>query len=139
MADTPQKSVAASRPLSPHLTIYRWPATMATSITHRATGMGLTIGAIVLAWWLFSISNGPPGWESFHAISDTPIGLLILFGLTWVTEYEVECNAYARKRCFARCLIHLIHALMALVHQFEDSLGGRLRAEAHIADTAVGE
>jgi len=83
MADTPQKSVAASRPLSPHLTIYRWPATMATSITHRATGMGMTIGAIVLAWWLFSISNGPQGWESFHAIADTPIGLLILFGLTW--------------------------------------------------------
>jgi succinate dehydrogenase / fumarate reductase, cytochrome b subunit len=52
MADTPQKTVAASRPLSPHLTIYRWPVTMATSIIHRATGIGLTVGAIVLAWWL---------------------------------------------------------------------------------------
>ena len=83
MADTPQKSVAASRPLSPHLTIYRWPATMATSITHRATGIGLTLGAVVLAWWLVCISNGPDGWQSFHAVSDTPIGLLILFGLTW--------------------------------------------------------
>ena len=83
MADTPQKSVAASRPLSPHLTIYRWPATMATSITHRATGVGLTMGAVVLAWWLVCISNGPDGWQSFHAIAATPIGLLILFGLTW--------------------------------------------------------
>ena len=56
---------------------------MATSITHRATGIGLTLGAVVLAWWLVCISNGPDGWQSFHAVSDTPIGLLILFGLTW--------------------------------------------------------
>ena len=57
--------------------------TMATSITHRATGVGLTVGAVVLAWWLVCISNGPDGWQSFHAIADTPIGLLVLFGLTW--------------------------------------------------------
>ena len=61
---------------------------MATSITHRATGVGLTIGAVVLAWWLVCISNGPDGWQSFHAIADTPIGLLILFGLTWSLVYH---------------------------------------------------
>ncbi|MFO1248962.1 MAG: succinate dehydrogenase, cytochrome b556 subunit [Alphaproteobacteria bacterium] len=88
MADNPQKPVSATRPLSPHLTIYRWPMTMATSITHRITGVGLSVGAVVLAWWLFSISNGPEGWESFHAISDTPIGLLVLFGLTWSLAYH---------------------------------------------------
>ena len=88
MADNPQKPVAATRPLSPHLTIYRWPMTMATSITHRITGVGLSVGAVVLAWWLFSISNGPEGWESFHAISDTPIGLLVVFGLTWSLAYH---------------------------------------------------
>ena len=88
MADAPQNPLAHTRPLSPHMTIYRWPVTMMTSITHRLTGVGLAIGAVVLAWWLVSISNGPEGWQSFHNLSDTPIGLLILFGLTWSLIYH---------------------------------------------------
>jgi len=79
MADNPQKPVAATRPLSPHLTIYRWPVTMMTSITHRVTGVGLSLGTGILAWWLVSISNGPQGWESFYAVALTPVGLLVLF------------------------------------------------------------
>ena len=88
MADNPQKPAASTRPLSPHLTIYRWPVTMATSITHRITGVGLSVGAVILAWWLVSISNGPEGWQRFHALSDTPIGLLVVFGLTWSLVYH---------------------------------------------------
>jgi succinate dehydrogenase / fumarate reductase, cytochrome b subunit len=88
MADTPQRPLASTRPLSPHMTIYRWPVTMMTSITHRFTGMGLAVGAVILAWWLVSISNGPEGWQSFHAVSDTPVGLLVLFGLTWSLIYH---------------------------------------------------
>ena len=61
---------------------------MMTSITHRATGVGLSLGAIILAWWLVSISNGPEGWQNFHAISDTPIGALVLLGLTWSLVYH---------------------------------------------------
>ena len=61
---------------------------MATSITHRATGIGLSVGAVILAWWLVSISNGPEGWQRFHAVSDTPIGLLVVFGLTWSLVYH---------------------------------------------------
>ena len=34
------------RPLSPHLQIYRWPISMATSILHRVTGVGLTLGTV---------------------------------------------------------------------------------------------
>ena len=88
MAETPQRPVAHARPLSPHMTIYRWPVTMMTSITHRVTGTGLSIGAVVLAWWLVCISNGPEGWQSFHAIWDTPLGLLVMFGLTWSLVYH---------------------------------------------------
>ena len=88
MADNPQRPLASTRPLSPHMTIYRWPVTMMTSITHRFTGVGLAVGAVILAWWLVSISNGPEGWQSFHAVSDTPLGLLVLFGLTWSLIYH---------------------------------------------------
>jgi succinate dehydrogenase / fumarate reductase cytochrome b subunit len=82
MADNPQKS-GRERPLSPHLTIWRWQVTMLASIMHRATGMALAGGAIVLAWWLVSISNGPEGYDSFMVYAAMPLGILVLFGFTW--------------------------------------------------------
>lgn len=88
MAANPQRPVASTRPLSPHLTIYRWPVTMMTSITHRATGMAMAVGSAVLAWWLISVSNGPEGYDSFHAIMDTVPGLVVMFGLTWSLAYH---------------------------------------------------
>jgi succinate dehydrogenase / fumarate reductase cytochrome b subunit len=39
------------RPLSPHLTIYRWPITMTLSILHRMTGVALSIGLIAFVIW----------------------------------------------------------------------------------------
>ena len=88
MAENPQSQAVRERPLSPHLTIYRWPVTMMTSITHRATGMALSVGAVILAWWLVSMSNGPEGWQSFHAVMDTLPGLVVLFGITWSLCYH---------------------------------------------------
>jgi len=88
MADMPQKR-AHERPLSPHLTIYRWQVTMLASITHRATGLALMVGALALAWWLVSVSNGPEGYESFMALANTPIGWLILFGFTWSLSFHM--------------------------------------------------
>jgi len=89
MAENPQSQAARPRPISPHLTIYRWPVTMMTSITHRITGVALSLGAVILAWWLVSVSNGPEGWEGFHAIMDTPLGILVLFGITWSLAYHL--------------------------------------------------
>jgi succinate dehydrogenase / fumarate reductase cytochrome b subunit len=88
MAENPQRPATHPRPLSPHLTIYRWPVTMMTSITHRATGMALSVGAVVLAWWLVAVSNGPEGWQGFNAIMTTVPGLVVLFGLTWSLAYH---------------------------------------------------
>ena len=88
MADQPQKP-GHERPLSPHLTIYRWQVTMLASITHRATGIALSVGALVLAWWLVSVSNGPEGYDSFMAVAATPIGLVILFGFAWSLSFHL--------------------------------------------------
>ena len=86
---SPQIPAAARRPLSPHLTIYRWPVTMMTSITHRVTGMALTVGALILAWWLVSISNGlDGGYQTFMALAATPFGMLVLLGITWSLAYH---------------------------------------------------
>jgi succinate dehydrogenase / fumarate reductase cytochrome b subunit len=88
MADHPQKTGARARPMSPHLTIYRWQVTMLASITHRVTGAGLGLGALVLVWWLVAISNGPEGYENFMSYAGTPLGLLILLGFIWALAFH---------------------------------------------------
>ncbi len=87
MAENPQKP-GRERPLSPHLTIWRWQVTMLASIMHRATGMALSAGAIVLAWWLVSISNGPEGYDGFMVYAAMPLGLIVLFGFTWAFAFH---------------------------------------------------
>jgi succinate dehydrogenase / fumarate reductase cytochrome b subunit len=76
-------SGARPRPLSPHLQIYRWSPTMATSIVHRATGMALALGIAVLAWWLMALASGPDAYALFTRLTYTPLGQIIVFGFVW--------------------------------------------------------
>ena len=72
------------RPLSPHLTIWRWGPHMVVSILHRATGIALSIaGLAILTWWLFAMSTGADAYDSFAKAANGPIGLVVLVGLTW--------------------------------------------------------
>lgn len=71
------------RPLSPHLSVYRWPITMTLSILHRATGVGLSLGLIVLAAWLLQAAAGPEQYQYFRATMATPIGKILLIGFTF--------------------------------------------------------
>ncbi len=72
------------RPLSPHLTIWRWGPHMLVSILHRVTGIALSIaGLAILTWWLLAIGNGADAYASFSKAVASPIGLLVLIGLTW--------------------------------------------------------
>jgi succinate dehydrogenase / fumarate reductase cytochrome b subunit len=87
MAENPQKSDA--RPLSPHLTVYHWAPTMIVSITHRLTGVGLSVGMLALALWLVAISNGPSGYLAFYSYALTPFGLLVMFGFAWALAFHL--------------------------------------------------
>ena len=89
MADNAAGRGAHPRPLSPHLQIYRWPATMATSIIHRATGVALTVGMAVLAWWLMALASGPAEYAFFTRLAFTPLGQIIVFGFIWSLSYHV--------------------------------------------------
>lgn len=72
------------RPLSPHLTIWKWGPHMLVSILHRLTGGALTVaGLAILAWWLVSIAGGEEAYADFVDVVKHPIGLIILVGLTW--------------------------------------------------------
>jgi len=88
MAENPQKA-ARPRPLSPFVTIYRWPVTMATSFTHRVTGIGLAFGSAVLAWWLVSIASGPEAYNTFNMVAASWIGQIALFGFAWSLAYHL--------------------------------------------------
>lgn len=57
---------------------------MVVSILHRATGIALsTAGLAILAWWLMSLAQGPEAYATFTKAANSPIGLIVLVGLTW--------------------------------------------------------
>ena len=72
------------RPLSPHLTIWKWGPHMLVSILHRITGGALTaLGLVVLTWWLVALAGDEAGYDRFVEIATSAPGLVILIGLTW--------------------------------------------------------
>lgn len=77
------------RPLSPHLQVYRWQVQMVTSIIHRATGVILVIGSLLVAWGLLALAGGPEQWAHFTGIARSGFGFLILFGWSWALAYHL--------------------------------------------------
>ena len=95
------------RPLSPHLGIYRWQLTMALSILHRASGVFLSIGAVLLVAVLMSVAMGASQFETIQRWLAHPVGLVLLVGwsfalylhlangvrhLVWDAGYGLEKN-----------------------------------------------
>jgi succinate dehydrogenase / fumarate reductase cytochrome b subunit len=79
----------AARPLSPHLQIYRWPVTMATSIAHRATGIALAAGTLLVAWWLIAMADGAEAYHLFSLVARNPAGQIVLFGFVWSLTFHL--------------------------------------------------
>jgi succinate dehydrogenase / fumarate reductase cytochrome b subunit len=79
----------AARPLSPHLQIYRWYLTMAFSIAHRVSGVALVFGLLLMSWWLLALASGPEAFAEVEWWKDSFLGVLALFGLTFVLTYHL--------------------------------------------------
>ena len=79
----------APRPLSPHLQIYRWTWTMAMSVFHRITGSAMYVGIALFAIWLVALASGPAAFDAVHGFFGSWLGLLILFGYTWVLMHHM--------------------------------------------------
>ncbi|KRB51122.1 MAG: succinate dehydrogenase, cytochrome b556 subunit [Pseudomonadota bacterium] len=84
MTDAPRE-----RPLSPHTTIWRWHLTMATSILHRASGCALYGGGLILAIWAMTLAAGPEAYGMFKAVMGSPLGKVVMFGMTLATFYHL--------------------------------------------------
>ena len=73
-----------SRPLSPHITIWRWGPAMLVSILHRITGGALSVaGLALLVWWLVALAGGPAAYAKLSAAAQHPAGMIVLVGITW--------------------------------------------------------
>lgn len=84
------------RPLSPHITIWKWGPHMLVSILHRVTGDGMAVlGGMLLVWWLYAAAAGSESYASFQYYvwqageGDMPglvaniLGRVLLVGLSW--------------------------------------------------------
>ncbi len=80
---------APERPLSPHLSIWRWHVTMASSIFHRVTGVALYVGALIAAGWAVSLAGGSLSYSAYTSLLGTLLGKLVLFGLTVSILYHL--------------------------------------------------
>ena len=89
MADLDAGATQRTRPLSPHLQIYRPMLTMMMSIVHRITGTALYFGTLLLAWWLIAAAAGPNAYASVQWFMETLLGRLILFGYTWALIHHM--------------------------------------------------
>ena len=79
------------RPLSPHLQVYRLPLTALLSISHRATGVGLSLGLLLLVWLLAAAAGGPDSYATVHGIYASFLGQLIIFLFTFALYFHF-CN-----------------------------------------------
>lgn len=88
-----------ARPLSPHLTIWKWGPHMLVSILHRATGTALALGGgFIFTWWLTAAAMSPSAYRIFYrwVVEADPVGataplqhltnilaILVGVGLSW--------------------------------------------------------
>ena len=77
------------RPLSPHLQVYKPQLTSVLSITHRGTGVFLSLGALVLTYWLVSLAVSEEFFNSFHLHTSFWYGKLFLIGFVFSLYYHL--------------------------------------------------
>jgi succinate dehydrogenase / fumarate reductase cytochrome b subunit len=77
------------RPVSPHLFIYKWEITMLMSGMHRITGVGLTLGILVVCWWLAAAVAGDDALAFFYMVAGHWFGQLVIFCFLWALFHHM--------------------------------------------------
>lgn len=89
MAESSKKS--CERPLSPHLQVYKPQLTSVMSIMHRAAGVALAIGTLMVVWWLVAAASGAEAYNVAQNFAASPLGQLMLLGWSAALFYHL-CN-----------------------------------------------
>lgn len=82
---------STSRPISPNMQVYHWYVNMVASILHRATGVALVVGTVVVVCGLVKLAGGEEGFAQFHSLVGSPIGMVLMLGWSWALFYHL-CN-----------------------------------------------
>lgn len=77
------------RPLSPHMTVWRWQMNAITSIFVRVTGNGLIVTTLLVVWWLVAAATGPGAFATADAVLRSWFGDLVLFLSVWALWYHL--------------------------------------------------
>jgi succinate dehydrogenase / fumarate reductase cytochrome b subunit len=80
---------ARTRPLSPHLQIYRWQMGNSLSILHRLTGLALALGLPALSFWLISLAGGAASYRAAARLFGSTVGHLLLIGWSFAFLYHL--------------------------------------------------
>ena len=91
-AQSRARPVTRARPLSPHLQVWRWHITMAASILTRVSGVALYLGIIIVAGWATALAMGPDAYVVYMGLLATPIGRLLLLGITGAVFYHLAAG-----------------------------------------------
>jgi succinate dehydrogenase / fumarate reductase, cytochrome b subunit len=85
-----ETKMSRQRPLSPHLQIYKPQLTSLLSILHRATGVALSIGSVILVSWVVALSLGETAYSSYSMIINNWFGKFVIFGFTFGLFYHLS-------------------------------------------------
>jgi len=77
------------RPLSPHLSIYRWQIGNSLSILHRFTGIALALGLPALSYWLIALASGEDSFRNAEREFASPLGVALLIGWSFAFFYHL--------------------------------------------------
>ena len=126
-----------TRPLSPHLSVYRMSRyTLATSIGNRVTGVALSVGLLLLVYWLIALAGGPPSYaHAMRVLASPPVKLIYaalilcfcyhlvagLRHLVWDTGHGLE-RAQAQRSAWVVSAVSVLLALLILYRVFAGGL-----------------
>jgi len=77
------------RPLSPHLQIYRPQWSSVLSILHRISGVVLSVGTVLMVYWLAALARGPEAFEAMLGVMRSLPLQLLLVGWTLALFYHL--------------------------------------------------
>jgi len=69
------------RPLSPHLQVWKFHATMLSSILHRFSGVVNAVGAALVTVWLLLVASGPDAYAVWEGLRAGPLGVIVTIAL----------------------------------------------------------
>ena len=116
-------NVTRSRPLSPHLQVYKPIPTMVMSIVHRITGAALYFGTVLVAFWLIAAASGEAYFEWANWLFGSLIGRLVLFGYTWALMQHM--------------LGGLRHFMWDMGHGYEKNFSNKLAIATPVVSVAL--